>query len=112
MHASGNTKPEPEPKAVFLKPPPPPQIAVADYDSPRTECEYCGAPVAPTFFMSMAIYRWCGKCQQDLKDFAAMQDYTHRIDITDEFAVAHFRSEIQRRQDEFMHQRLIERGTE
>ncbi len=78
-------------------------------DSNQAKCEYCGAPAVALHFMGMVDYRWCAECQRDLNEFASKQEYKFDFDTSDEIAVSRFRAETQRRQDDFMRQRLKER---
>lgn len=56
--------------------------------------------------------RWCEVCIRDLRQLAAQQDYHFDVDPDDQEAVARFQADLQRRQDEFMQQRLKPRGAQ
>jgi hypothetical protein len=81
--------------------------------SKQAKCEYCGAPAVALSIMGMEDYRWCKECQQDLKDFAPIEVEVQfsKLDFNnlDEAAVSQYRAEMQRRQDDFMRQRVKER---
>jgi hypothetical protein len=78
----------------------------------RTKCEYCGKPAIATLGWP-GDFRWCRECQQDLKDFAAIEVEVQfrELDFNnlDEAAVSQYRAEMQRRQDDFMQKRVKER---
>ena len=74
------------------------------------KCEYCGAPAVAVPVMGAMDDRWCKECIRDLKAFAAQQDFKFDFDPDDEEAVARFREDFQRRQDEFMQQRVKARA--
>jgi len=77
------------------------------------KCEYCGAPAAAMSILGATVERWCKECIRDLKAFAAQQDYKFNLDPTDdEEALARFREDLQRRQDEFMQQRIRARAAQ
>lgn len=73
------------------------------------KCEYCNASPVTVSIMGSKYDRWCAACAQDLKEFATAQDYKFDFDIDDEEAVNQFRAATQRRQDDFMSQRVIAR---
>jgi LSD1 subclass zinc finger protein len=78
--------------------------------SNRVKCEYCGAPAVALSFMGMVDYRWCMECQRDLKEFAKIEvPKGMLVDTSDEAAVTRYRAEMQRREDDFMRQRVKER---
>jgi hypothetical protein len=78
-------------------------------DSNQAKCEYCDASAVALHFMGMVDHRWCAECQRDLREFAEQQEYKFDFDTSDETVVSRFRAETQRRQDDFMRQRLKER---
>ena|ERR1035438_6365032 len=82
--------------------------------SKQAKCEYCGAAAAALSVIGMEDYRWCTECQHDLNEFAAIEVKVHfrKFDsnkVHDEAAVAQYRADMQRRQDEFMRERVKER---
>ena len=76
--------------------------------SEQAKCEYCHEPAIVTLGWR-GDYRWCGECQQDLKDFGARKDFKFDFNTKDNAAVSRFRAEYQRRMDDFMRQRVKER---
>jgi hypothetical protein len=78
----------------------------------KTKCEYCGKPAVATLRWQ-GDFRWCKECQQDLKDFAAIEVevWFRELDVNnpDEAAASQYRAEMQHRQDDFMRKRVKER---
>jgi hypothetical protein len=72
----------------------------------RPKCQYCGAPAMELHILGTVDDRWCEECIRDLRQFAAQLDYHFDFDPDDKEAVARFQEDLQRRQDEFMQQRL------
>jgi hypothetical protein len=75
----------------------------------QTKCEYCRAPAVPARGWFAYICRWCDACYRDLTAFATGERLEADFDLNDEAAVAKFHAETQRRQDDFMRQRIKER---
>jgi hypothetical protein len=73
------------------------------------KCEYCCAPaVATAGFPS--DYRWCEECQRDLNEFAKFEVPKGMLaDTFDKDAIARYRAEMQRREEDFMRNRVKER---
>ena len=81
---------------------------LADPLGPK-KCEYCD-DIAVATVGWRDDYRWCETCQRDLEDFARQQDYSIvPAGFEDEAASAEYRADFQRRQDEFMRERLRQR---
>jgi hypothetical protein len=80
-------------------------------DSKQAKCEYCDAAAIATLGWP-GDYRWCEMCQRDLEKFAKIevQEFKPVFDTSDEAALSRFRAGIQRRQDDFMRQRVKERN--
>jgi hypothetical protein len=96
--------------------------------SPKTiresECEYCGASArfrcgiwGADGTMFEEEHAWCGKCQEDLKDFKSrpenrLPDFPEDFDFSDPKAmepVEQLMREIEERKKIFMRQRVAER---
>ena len=75
----------------------------------RTEkCKYCDDVAVATLGWP-DDYRRCEACQRDLKEFASREDYEAACSLSEEAAIAAYRTDLQRRQDKFMRQRVRER---
>jgi hypothetical protein len=72
------------------------------------KCEYCDDVAIATKGWP-SDYRWCEACQGDLAEFASKEDYDAACSLTDEAAISRYRADLQRRQDEFMRERVKER---
>jgi hypothetical protein len=72
------------------------------------KCEYCDDVAVATLGWP-DDYRWCEACQRDLREFAGREDYEAACSLREEAAIAAYRTDLQRRQDEFMRQRVGER---
>ena len=70
------------------------------------KCEYCD-DIAVATDGWLGDYRWCEACQRDLREFAAKQDYS--VIPTDDAAIAEYSADFERRQDEFMRERVRKR---
>jgi hypothetical protein len=78
----------------------------------QAKCEYCAEPAVATIGWP-GDYRWCELCQQDLKEFAKIEvPKGMAIDTSKEGAVSRYRAEMNRRQDDFMRQRVKERKSQ
>lgn len=79
----------------------------------KTKCEYCSTPAVPFVMMGMEICRWCSECQQDLREFAKIEAPKGMpIDTSDETAVSKYRAEMQRRENDFMRQKIKKRKSQ
>lgn len=80
----------------------------------RPKCEYCGAASTALVVMGVEDWRYCKACQRDLKEFAKAEvhEFKTLFNTGDEVALAQFRAGIQRRQDDFMRERVKERGAQ
>jgi len=73
------------------------------------KCQYCDDIAVATVGWP-DDHRWCEACQRDLEDFAKQQDYSVvHAGFKDEAAIAEYRADFQRREDEFMRERLRQR---
>ena len=73
------------------------------------KCEYCGDAAVATLGWP-EDFRWCEACQRDLAEFAKIEvPKCVLIDTSDEVAVSSYRAEMQRREQDFMHQKVKER---
>jgi hypothetical protein len=82
------------------------------------KCEYCGAFAvsvsyccAITGFMEEEVLGCCEQCQQDLWEFAARPEnqFSDDINLGDAAAMEQFVAEYERREREFMRQRVSDR---
>jgi hypothetical protein len=79
----------------------------------RAKCGYCGEPAVATPGWP-GDYRWCDLCNQDLRDFAKIEVKVHYkkfgpVEPFSEAELSRYRDGVQRRQDEFMRDRLKQR---
>ena len=72
------------------------------------KCQYCDDIAVATKGWP-DDFRWCEICQRDLVDFARQQDYSVVHQFKDEAAIAEYRADVRRRQDEFMRKRVKDR---
>lgn len=72
------------------------------------KCEYCD-DVAVAMGGWFDDVRWCKACQRDLAEFARGENYDAACSLKGEAAISAYRADVQRRQDEFMRQRVRER---
>jgi hypothetical protein len=76
------------------------------------KCEYCDDDAIATLGWP-EDYRWCEACQRDLAEFAKIEvPKGMLIDTSDEAAVSRYRAEMQRREQDFMHQKVKERRSQ
>jgi hypothetical protein len=86
----------------------------------RGKCDYCGAPAvaistcAIPGVMDEEVHGWCEQCQRDLSEFDARPEnkLPDDFDIDDDAAMEQMSqqfAERERRQDDFMRQRVRER---
>jgi hypothetical protein len=81
--------------------------------SSQAKCEYCGEPAIATPGWA-ADYRWCALCNHDLRDFARIEVKVHfkkyqGSEMHSEAEISQYRAEMQRRQDDFMRDRIKQR---
>ena len=74
------------------------------------KCEYCDDAAVATVGWP-EDYRWCEACQLDLKELAKIEvkEFERVFGSNDEAMLSKFRAGVQRRQDDFMRQRVNER---
>jgi hypothetical protein len=76
------------------------------------KCEYCDGDAVATLGWP-EDYRWCEACQRDLAEFAEIEvPKGMLIDTSDEAAVSRYRAEMQRREQDFMRQKVKERRSQ
>jgi len=74
-----------------------------------TKCQYCD-DVAVTTVGWPNDYRWCAVCQRDLAEFAGKENYEAAHKLKSHAAIAGYRAELERRQDDFMRRKVNERN--
>jgi hypothetical protein len=73
------------------------------------KCMYCDDAAVATRGWP-GDYRWCEACQQDLWEFAKIEvPKGMLVDGSDKAAVVQYRTEMQRREEDFMRQKVRER---
>ena len=73
------------------------------------KCQYCDDAAVTTLGWS-GDFRWCEACQQDLMEFAKIEmPKCMLIDASDESAVSRYQAEMQRREEDFMRQKVNQR---
>ena len=75
---------------------------------PEKQCEYCNNTAVATKGWP-DDYRWCEACQRDLEEFASKEDYKAVFSLKGDEAISLYRTDLQRRQDNFMRQRVKDR---
>jgi hypothetical protein len=73
------------------------------------KCVYCDDAAVATRGWP-GDYRWCEACQRDLAEFAKIEvPKGMLVDGCDQAAVSQYRTEMQRREEDFMRQKVKER---